>query len=389
MAGRPALRIGQHGKISRQYIGGGVWVARCRYRDTDGVTRIVERRGPADDYDKYGKLAEDLLVESLSLRQPPSGPDALNQDTLVMALVSRHIDHLEEDGRSISTLSTYRFAANKLRKFLAGVRVREAHAARIDAALRSMRTAHGVEMAKQSKTILRGGLQLAVMANTIPTNPVRDVQPLRAQTRPKGAVALSAGQLRNLLAEIRASDFCALRDLADPITVLIATGLRRSELLALRWSDFDANAGTLTVTGRLVRATGYGLQRVEQTKTVAGMRTLSLPSFAVNTLNTRCGREYVGEQVMIFPSMAGTWRDPNNFAKQWRRVRKDLGAPEITSHSFRKTVATLIDDSGLSARIGADQLGHAKVSMTQDRYMTRGKLHVVVADLMDRTINDE
>jgi hypothetical protein len=42
--------------------------------------------------------------------------------------------------------------------------------------------------------------------------------------------------------------------------------------------------------------------------------------------------------------------------------------PEVTTHSFRKTVATLIDDEGLSARIGADHLGHSKVSMTQDRY---------------------
>ena len=61
----------------------------------------------------------------------------------------------------------------------------------------------------------------------------------------------------------------------------------------------------------------------------------------------------------------------------------------MTSHSFRKTVATLIDDEGLSARIGADQLGHAKVSMTQDRYMSRGRVHTQVAELLDRTINDE
>jgi hypothetical protein len=59
MAGRPPLRIGQHGKISRTYLGGGVWKARCRYRDSDGVTRIIERRGPADELDKRGKLAED------------------------------------------------------------------------------------------------------------------------------------------------------------------------------------------------------------------------------------------------------------------------------------------------------------------------------------------
>ncbi len=64
-----------------------------------------------------------------------------------------------------------------------------------------------------------------------------------------------------------------------------------------------------------------------------------------------------------------------------------LGLPVVTTHSFRKSVATLIDDRGLSARIGADQLGHARPSMTQDVYMTRGKLHAQVADALDDAIN--
>ncbi len=88
---------------------------------------------------------------------------------------------------------------------------------------------------------------------------------------------------------------------------------------------------------------------------------------------------------------AGTLRDPNNFAKEWRTAREELGVADATTHSFRKTIATLIDDEGLSARIGADHLGHSHVSMTQDRYMTRGRIHTQVADLLDRTvqINDE
>ena len=89
---------------------------------------------------------------------------------------------------------------------------------------------------------------------------------------------------------------------------------------------------------------------------------------------------------MIFPSTAGTWRDPENFNTAWRKTRKTLGVPEVTSHSFRKTVADLIDEGGLSARIGADQLGHAKPCMTQDRYMTRGRVHPQVADLLDRAV---
>jgi integrase len=82
-------------------------------------------------------------------------------------------------------------------------------------------------------------------------------------------------------------------------------------------------------------------------------------------------------------------RDPNNFAKQWRTGRDELGMAEVTTHSFRKTMATLIDEDGVSARVGADQLGQSKVSMTQDRYMSRGRVHTAVADLLDRTVAAE
>jgi integrase len=71
------------------------------------------------------------------------------------------------------------------------------------------------------------------------------------------------------------------------------------------------------------------------------------------------------------------------------RFRDSLGVPDVTSPSFRKPVATMIDDAGLSARVGADQLGHAKVPMTQDRYMRRRKVHTEVAALLDRSISGE
>jgi integrase len=230
MAGRPALRIRAHGKISRVHLGGGLWLARCRYRDSDGVTRKVQRLGPPGIYDQYGKLAEDALIEALAERRKSSSAEAIGLETLVTALVEQHLLRLAEDGRSPVTLATYRFAVGKLQKFIGGVRVGEASPARIDAALGSMRTAHGPTMARQAKTILRGALQLAVIANVLGSNPVRDVQPLRSKDQPNGAVGLNAEQLRDLLQKLQASQFCQDHDLVDPITMLIATGLRRSEL---------------------------------------------------------------------------------------------------------------------------------------------------------------
>ena len=291
-----------------------------------------------------------------------------------------------EDGRSLQTLQAYRYDAAKLAKIIVGVRVGEATPARIDAALRSMRDAHSTVVARRSRTLLRGGLQLAVMANVLGSNPTRDASVIRSNDQPKGAVALTADQLRELLAKMRASDYCHDHDLVDPITMLIATGLRRSELLGLRWSDFDETAGTLTITGKVVRVVGKGLLRLEQTKTAARRRTLPLPTFAIDMLRARRTLPYLGEQKMIFPSTAGTLRDPDNFAKLWRTAREQLGVPDVRTHTFRKTVATLIDDEGLSARIGADHLGHAKISMTQDVHMARGRMHTQVAELLDRTV---
>ncbi|MFN6554248.1 site-specific integrase [Mycolicibacterium septicum] len=388
MAGRPQLRIGTHGKIQRVYQGSGVWLARCRYRDTDGVTRLVQKLGPADDYDQHGKLAEDALITVLAERRRSGNSGEIGPDTKVSDLVEQHLSRLAEDGRSPVTMSTYRFATTKLKKFIGGLRVAEASPARMDAALRSMRTAHGATMARQSKTLLRGALQLAVMASALNSNPVRDVQPLRSKAQPKGAVALTGSQLRELLIKIRSSSYCEEHDLVDPITMLIATGLRRSELLGLQWTDVDQQKGMLTVTGKVIRVAGEGLRRIEETKSVAGRRTIPLPKFAIEMLQRRKDVPYFGEQKVIFPSTAGTLRDPNNFAKQWRTARDELGLGEATTHSFRKTVATLIDDEGLSARIGADHLGHSHVSMTQDRYMSRGRIHTEVADLLDRAVGE-
>ncbi|NKT05159.1 tyrosine-type recombinase/integrase [Rhodococcus hoagii] len=390
MAGRPPLRIGQHGKISRKDVGGGVWLARCRFRDDDGVVRIIERRSPTGRRDQYGKSAEEELLDALDARRTPT-EDEIDRDTLVLSLCRTHLRRLEEEGRSAATMSTYEFALGKLEPRIAGIRVGEASPGRVDAALRATVKAHGPTMARQSKTILRGALAMAVLAGALDTNPVGEVSQIRSKNPPKGARTLTGDELRGLVAAVQKSDYCLTNDIADPILLLIATGVRRSELLAIRWQDIDDEAGTVTIGGKVVRVKGKGLVRVEAAKTAAGLRTIPLPRFALDMLERRAAQPRLGELGVVFPSTSGTLRDPNNFGKQWRKVRDDLGVAETTTHTFRKSVATLIDDEGLSARIGADHLGHRHVSMTQDKYMTRGRQHAIVAALLDRTvaINDE
>lgn len=106
------------------------------------------------------------------------------------------------------------------------------------------------------------------------------------------------------------------------------------------------------------------------TKSRAGERTLPLPMSAVAMLQRRFMTGARLDQP-VFPSVDGGFRDPANTRRELREARGKETLAWITSHTFRKTAATILDDAALSARLVADQLGHSRPSMTQDVYMGR------------------
>jgi integrase len=100
--------------------------------------------------------------------------------------------------------------------------------------------------------------------------------------------------------------------------------------------------------------------------------------------------EAVGEAELarqVFPApVAGGVRDPSNTLKMMRQAFKHAGFEGVTSHYFRKTVATLMDEAGVSACSAADQLGHAKPSLTADIYMGRKKRATGAAEVLEGAI---
>jgi integrase len=86
---------------------------------------------------------------------------------------------------------------------------------------------------------------------------------------------------------------------------------------------------------------------------------------------------------VVFTAPGGGLRDPSNTQADLRVVFTAAGFNWVTSHIYRKTVATLMDEAGLTARQAADQLGHAKVSMTQDSYFGRKVARTGAADLLE------
>jgi integrase len=207
-------------------------------------------------------------------------------------------------------------------------------------------------------------------------------------------------------------------DLPDLVDFMLGTGVRIGEASAVRHGTdadgeplLDLDHATVEINATVVRVKAEGLIIQAWPKTDAGWRRLALPPYVVTMIERRSrGLRFTPRQGVIFGSPLGHLRDPSNTAGdlrevldgigcqrcerrgwfppskgQQQRVRCDAGPFSwVTSHVFRKTVATRLDDAGLSARQIADQLGHARPSLTQDTYMGRKVVTADAARLLDR-----
>jgi integrase len=183
---------------------------------------------------------------------------------------------------------------------------------------------------------------------------------------------LSEAEARTFLNTARESEnrFEALYVLA------VTTGLRRGELLGLRWDDADLDRGTLRVGRPLVRE-GWRLL-VGQTKTRRGRRQVNLTPRTVAALKVhrkgqleqrvRVGSFYE-DHGLIFSSEKGTLLSPENLVKRsFKPLLKRAGLPEIRFHDLRHTCATLLLGRGVHPKIVQELLGHATIAMTLDTY---------------------
>ena len=136
------------------------------------------------------------------------------------------------------------------------------------------------------------------------------------------------------------------------------------------------------INATVVRVHGVGLQIQLRPKTIASERILALPRPVLDMLARRRTTGRVsGPAGVVFASPAGMLRDPSNTQADLRAALDRIGYPWVTSHMFRKTVASRLDDAGFSIRHIADQLGHARPSTTLDHYL--GRRAVTNADFAD------
>ncbi|MFB9775085.1 tyrosine-type recombinase/integrase [Brevibacterium otitidis] len=181
------------------------------------------------------------------------------------------------------------------------------------------------------------------------------------------------------------------RRIVAAVDVLLGTGMRLGELLALTWDDVDLDAvpAVIEVSGTLTRdADTRELFRQGLPKTDRSERELFLPAFT--TASLRKWREEASPHTQIvFPGATGKWRDGSSFRKHLNEVAALAGLGRVNPHKLRRTVATAVYRAESLKHAGA-QLGHSELGVTSKHHVARSNRGPVeVVGILDELVTAE
>lgn len=151
------------------------------------------------------------------------------------------------------------------------------------------------------------------------------------------------------------------------LLVDVYTGLRRSELMGLKWKYVNLDDGILTIAETLLQSTDNKIYQNQGTKSDAGTRTIDIPPHVAEVL--RKHKEYVGDTEYVFCNCAGDRPDPHNFYRFFKRLLEKAGVTKnIRLHDIRHGNVSMLAMMGMNVNDISSRIGHSNTSFTMDTY---------------------
>jgi integrase len=216
--------------------------------------------------------------------------------------------------------------------------------------------------------VLHCALENAVKWNLV----TRNVSSLVSPPKRSGyeVHTLSPGEAIHLIEAAKETNLEAI------IIMAVTTGIRRGELMALRWSDIDLERGMLHIRRTMYRLSGFGF--VENTpKTRTSKRRIILPAVVVEALKEHQQRQIQAQKKagskwidkgLVFPNTHGNFIRPDHMLRKFHQLLDSAKLPYMRFHDLRHSAATILLIKGVHPKVVQDLLGHSTIAMTMDTY---------------------
>ena len=323
------------------------------------------------------RAAERALAKVLT--QSAEGTLAEPNRATVTELLGQYIESRRVAGRAPATLLNYSHLAGRIKKRIGHIRLSDlkpghlealyaAELADWDARFEAGKKHLSPRTVRHEHDLLRTALKYAVRQGLVVRNPADMVTPPRAPQLEQRV--LTPGQVAQLLDTLRPHRLYAL------IYLAVSTGMRRGELIGLRWGDVDLEARRLEVRVQRQYRPGEGVQERE-TKEHRGVRAIELTEAEVavlrehrkrQDLERRDLREAWEDPRLVFASELGTPLNPRNVQRFLDLALKKAGLPDVRFHDLRHTAGTLLMRHDGRVVAAQHRLGHARPSTTLNLY---------------------
>lgn len=394
--GRPPTPVGTYGAINLTRLGAKRWEASARFRFASGHTKRVRRTGASQTAATHALKAH---MAELAAEVTSGEISTSSRFAFVAGLWLQEIEREARLGdRSPNTVRLYRgYLTNWILPAIGELQMRELRVKNVDDVIKRAHERGSYDTAKSVRAALSGACGYAVRHGALAANPVRSAGRL-PRGQQKEVVALDAAQRTDLHAKLRALAVAKATDaqgrslgrraqvwadLPDLYEGMLSTGVRIGELLALSGDEVDPARRTVAIDWHLIHVTGQGLVRRHLRKgNVAGL-LLAVPEWSVPMWRRRKLSSGGGP---LWPAWSGGWSDPSNVIHRIREAMDECGYDWVTSHVFRKTVATVLDEDGLPIGAVADQLGNSR-QVAEKRYVAKRVANEASADALGRMLD--
>lgn len=357
---RPQRTPGKQGKISVRQ-NGEAFIARCRYTRVDGTVTHLQASAPSE----AGALR--ALTERIADLKTDDGVD---KPLTVKDAAMAWLEYRKREGHiKKQSLEAYEGVINANIGYFAHIQIKEATTPVLQTALDAIAVQRSPEQAARIRMILRQMFDHGARRGWNEGNPVNQTLARKKATgEPVSLTLEQARMVRNLVKAwsqpgVRKGPH-ARNTLMLGVDILLGTGMRAGELCALRWEDIDLEKRRITINATIARVNHRDFYQASP-KSPSSRRSLFIPDLLAETLQENLSTGFV------LATKNGTFTTPANFRRSLRSALKGsvLEPLGITPHTFRRTVATFINNEE-SIDAATSQLGHVFNTTTQKYYVT-------------------